>query len=122
MSPSVDEAEIIARVSAVKSTQPWAFIAVGGLHRQAPRWVFFETPDGSPKTDLAQVADELRKRLGPDCSDAKPTPQAQELVAAFMERLRECEAELLPSRRRRALALLKESLEEWIKDAGGTSW
>jgi hypothetical protein len=112
------EAEIIARVSAVKSTQPWAFIAVGGLHRQAPRWVFFETPDANPKTDLAQVADELRKRLGPDCTDAKPTPRAQGLVATFMERLRECEAELLPSRRRRALALLKESLEEWIKDAG----
>jgi superfamily II DNA or RNA helicase len=112
------EAEIIARVSAVKSTQPWAFIAVGGLHRQAPRWVFFETPEASPRTDLAQVADELRKRLGPDCTDVSPTQQAQDLVATFMERLRECEAELLPSRRRRALALLKESLEEWIKDAG----
>ncbi len=111
------QAEIIACVSTVQSTAPWAFIAVGGLHRQAPRWVFFESPGASPKTDLAQVADELRKRLGPDAPRAEPTPRSQQLVQAFTERLRECETGLLPARRRRALELLQESLEKWIKSA-----
>jgi hypothetical protein len=111
------QTEIIACVSAVRSAKSWAFIAVGGLHRQAPRWVFFETPEESPKTDLAQVADELRKRLGPSYPDAEPTQRAQDLVALFMERLRDCEEDLLPPRRRRALDLLRESLDEWIKDA-----
>jgi len=110
------QAEVIACVSTVQSAVPWAFIAVGGLHRQAPRWVFFETPDGTPKTDLAQVADELQKRLGPDCPQAEPTQRSQALVAKFTGRLRDCEAELLPSRRRRALELLRESLEAWSKE------
>lgn len=109
------EAEVVACVSTVQSAVPWAFIAVGGLHRQAPRWVFFETPDSSPKTDLAQVAEALRERLGPDCPRAEATPRSQALVAKFTERLRDCEAELLPSRRRRALKLLQESLEAWGK-------
>ncbi|HYI01145.1 helicase-related protein [Hyalangium sp.] len=111
------QAEVIACVSMVQSAVPWAFIAVGGLHRQAPRWVFFETLEGEPKTDLAQVADALQKRLGPDCPRADPTPRSQTLVSSFTERLRDCEAGLLPARRRRALELLKESLEAWMREA-----
>lgn len=111
------QAEVVACVSVVRSDAPWAFLVVGGLDREAPRWVFLDGLEGSPEADLRRVAQELRERLAPSTQDAVPDDAAQALVAHFARRLQGEERQLLPQRRQRALALLERVLDGWIVQA-----
>ncbi|WP_437713001.1 SNF2-related protein [Sorangium sp. So ce448] len=105
------QAKVGSGVSTVRSASPWAFCAVGGRERDAPRWVFFESICHSPVSDLAAIADLLRERLA---SNPPVVPVLEEpasaLVESFTRRLEDTERELLPVRRRRALELAERVL------------
>ncbi|WP_437982659.1 helicase-related protein [Sorangium sp. So ce117] len=112
------QAKVGSGVSIVRSASPWAFCAVGGRERDAPRWVFFESVVHSPVSDLAAVADLLRDRLASDPPAASVLEEpASALVESFTRRLEDTERELLPVRRRRALALAEHVLGRYSQQS-----
>jgi hypothetical protein len=111
------QAEIVACISLVQSARPWGFFAVGGLDRIAPRWIFLDGPSASPVSDLGRIAEILEAQLSPETPDHPIDRDAEAVIASLTTRLRECERELLPVRRRRALALADRVLPEWRKAA-----
>lgn len=111
------QAEVIACVSLVKSQAPWCFLSVGGLERAAPRWVFLDGLDAQPMLDLGEISTELRSRLGESVDSRQRDEHSDQLIAHFVDRLRDHELDLLPIRRRRALRLLTDTLRDWIEDA-----
>lgn len=102
--------------SLVKSQAPWCFLSVGGLERAAPRWVFLDGLDAQPMLDLGEISTELRSRLGESVDSRERNEQSDQLIAHFVDRLRDHELDLLPVRRR-ALRLLTDTLRDWIEDA-----
>lgn len=108
------EAEVVACVSAVQSEAPWAFLVVGGYEREAPRWVLFEGPESPPMTDLGHIGHGLRLRLDLRTRDLDMSHASEELILRFTERLRDCEHQLLPLRRQRALRLFERVMEKWL--------
>ncbi len=112
------QAEVVSGVSIVSARHAFAFLAVSGLARSAPRWVFLDGLEAAPITDLAAVADRLRVNLHDDPPGLPPTdPKAAELVARFVKRLEAIERLLLPVRRQRALALAEKTLDAWRERA-----
>ena len=112
------QADVVSGVSIVASQRAWAFLAVAGLARSAPRWVFLDGLEAQPVTDLAAVADLLRQNLRDDPPDVLPTdPRAADLVARFVKRLESVEHLLLPMRRQRALNLADRTFESWRERA-----
>jgi len=112
------QAEIVACVSAVESSEAWAFLCVGSLAREAPQWVLFSRPDADPETDLGRVAEGLRARLTASTVPASRNGRSEQLIKLFADRLRATELSLLPVRRRRAVGLLESAIDEWSRSAG----
>lgn len=112
------QADVVACVSVVRSSSEWAFMAVGGANRVAPRWIYFGSPHEDPIADLARVAEALRLRLGGDCEDL-PVAAAEDVMPRFLQRLRLTERRLLPIRRQRALAVAEQVLRAWLDQAWG---
>ncbi len=108
------KAEVLCRVSVVHSERPWAFAAVGGRDRIAPRWVFLTDLEARPISDLYVVANLLRTHLASDPPSLPPKDRrGDEWVHKFVLRLEDCEAELLSPRRQRALDLAVRVLREY---------
>ncbi len=115
---SNSQADIIACVSIVRSAVPWAFTAVGGLRRVAPRWVFFTDPAANPVTDLAEVARHLRDRLGGDPPSIMTRDEvAKSWINRFVRQLQDSERLLLAPRRRRAIELAIDVLKQYRERA-----
>lgn len=114
------QAEVVSCISVVHSSQPWGFFAVGGLDRIAPRWILLDGPTAQPESDLGRIADVLRERLDPSTSNHPIDRDAEEVISVLTTRLRECERELLPMRRRRALKLADRVLPMWMKAASSS--
>ena len=113
------QADVVACVSVVRSASEWAFMAVGGHERIAPRWVCFQHPSDEPICDLDRVAAALRSRLDSEAADLPLDDRAEQLVARFLNRLRATERLLLPVRRQRALQVAERVLETWAHKAWG---
>jgi superfamily II DNA or RNA helicase len=111
------QAEVVSCVSLVSSDRMWAFFAVAGLDRAAPRWIFLDGPDAAPEGDLARVAASLAERLGPEVPDHPIDREAKEAISALVARLGACERDLLPVRRRRALELAAKVVPTWRDQA-----
>jgi hypothetical protein len=108
------KAEVLCRVSVVHSAQPWAFAAVGGRDRIAPRWVFLTGLEARPVSDLYVVANLLRTHLASDPPSLPPKDRRGDVwVQRFVRRLETCEADLLSPRRQRALDLAVRVLREY---------
>lgn len=111
------KAQVIACVGLLKSPTPWAFLAVGGLNRAAPRWLFFDEVRSTPLFDLSEVAGALGARLSAGAESRPRNARAAVLIRQFVDRLRGREREFLPPRRQRALLLLERCLGAWREDA-----
>lgn len=108
------KAQVVSCFSMVASSSSWAFVAVGGLERRAPRWVFFASPDADPVYDLSAVAGELRRRLTQGLDSIRNDDvNAGEAIEAFVRLLEDKERQLLPPRTRRALGLAARVLEHY---------
>lgn len=106
------QAEVVSCVSVLESESPWCFLAVGGLDRAAPRWVFFDGLNAPPEFDLFDIPKKLRLRLEAKPESRTPDEQSNRLLEHFLSKLRKCEEqlELLPARKRRALKVLRDHL------------
>jgi len=111
------QAEVVACVSVLKSERPWCFFSVGGLERAAPRWVLLDGFEAPPELDLSKVAAALRARLSDQVETRSRDDRSDFVIETFVSRLRDCEHELLPVRRRRALSLLDTVTSKWIEAA-----
>lgn len=111
------QVRVASCVGAVDSDRPWAFFAVGGADRAAPRWVLIEGPDDGPVADLAEIAARLRERLGPETTQHPIDARATLVMDEHLERLRVNERKLLPMRRQRALTLAERVLNAWQQKA-----
>lgn len=118
------QAEIVACVSVLESETPWCFLALGGLDRAAPRWVYFDGLDAPPVFDLDRIPKRLRERLGTNPPSRRADEESSRLLKEFLDRLRQCEErfELLPARKRRALKLLRSQLRRLDTDRAPELW
>ncbi|MGM0575280.1 MAG: helicase-related protein [Myxococcota bacterium] len=111
------QAETISSVSVVQSDRSWAFFAVGGAQRIAPRWVLFDGRSSEPRTDLAEVAWALRRLLSRETPTRDLDEAAGRVLSGFVENLEAEERALLPMRRQRALALAEKVFPFWLEAA-----
>ena len=111
------QSKLKACVSAVSSARPWAFFAVAGRDRLAPRWVWLEGFRGDPVSDLSAVAEKLAANLTPSTANRDVDLTSTRVAQILLEQLQRKEDELLPMRRRRALALAKDVLDSWRAEA-----
>ncbi len=101
-------------VSVVRSSRPWCFLCLKGDRKRgtAPRWLFLEK-GRPPITDIFEICRKLRENLSP-VEDSSPwTEEAERLLQEFLGQLKEAELSLLPSRRRRALEVLRDVLRSY---------
>lgn len=103
-------ARLVSAVSVVRSARPWVFLAVGATERTAPRWVYFDAPNGAPVTSLGDVAAQLRVRLGATTEDADFDDAASDQLAEFLHHLQASERSLLPRQKQRALHQMEDTL------------
>lgn len=112
----ISQARIVSAVSVVRSSRPWAFLAVGGTERTAPRWVYIDSPSARPETSLHGVASRLRHHLGVGTEDAEFDERATHLLTAFVDHLQACERALLPRIKQRALDQMQAIIRAYQED------
>jgi hypothetical protein len=106
-------------ISMVAAQRPWVFFAIAGSEWGAPRWVYLDSPQAKPVTDLEAVSQHLRNALAEGVEDLpkERLEQAAEVLQDFLQRLRETEVLLLPRRKQRALMEMKIILENYEEQA-----
>lgn len=107
----------MSRVSLVQSSHPWAFFCVGGTRIGAPHWVFLDPDQHEPLTQISEIAEALRTRLGPRVQSAEFNERAGRELDRMLDRLAQSERLLLPRRKRRALEEMEQVLAAYVKDA-----
>ncbi len=110
-------ARVISSVSLVKSKRAWAFFAIAGVDRGAPKWVFLENATAKPVTHLEEVAVLLRKHLAENLENHPMDKEASLLIEKFLRQILAREKELLPRKKQRALAEMELVLKYWHKKA-----
>jgi superfamily II DNA or RNA helicase len=111
------QSRVVACVSAVKASQPWAFFAVGGPHRIAPRWVFINSAQAEPQTSLDEVSEALFMKLSAHPEPHELDEQAKRVMQMLLKQLEKSQQALLPRKRQKALNLAKKLLLNWRKSA-----
>lgn len=107
------------RISIVSARRPWVFFAIAGTEWGAPRWVYLDSPQAKPVTDLEEVSQHLRNVLTEE-SDNLPKDkleQAARVLQDFLQQLRQTEVLLLPRRKQRALEEMTFILGEYLERA-----
>ena len=116
-------------IALVDAPEPWSFFAVSGIRPDdggrgwAPQWVWFDESTPEPVTDIGEIAARLRRawQSGAREVDASASiARAETLFERAARRLNAAEECLLPRRRRRALAQMREVLAAWRKRGGDT--
>ncbi|BHH85783.1 SNF2-related protein [Desulforhopalus sp. 52FAK] len=97
------KARVVSSVSLIKSVRPWAFFAIGGVERGAPKWVYLDSLTAKPTTGLSEIACRLREELGGNAEDRKMDKSASQLIEKFLNQLLKTETEILPRKKQRAL-------------------
>ena len=110
-------ANVLARVSLVKAVRPWAFFCLSAGAFWAPRWIFMPDLGAAPVTDLAEVCEALRERVGPETSNLAMDAHAAALLNQFLLRINEAERLLLPRKKQKALEEMGQVLERLLEVA-----
>jgi hypothetical protein len=110
-------ARVISSVSLVKAKRAWAFFAIAGVDRGAPKWVFLKSTTAKPVTYLEEVAALLRKHLAGDLENHPMDKEASLLIEKFLQQILAREKELLPRKKQRALTEMELVLKYWHKKA-----
>ena len=111
------QSRVMARVSPVTSTQPWAFLAIRGHKQGAPRWLLLEGASAVPITDLADIANRLRHHLQPDPPSRGFDAACDTWLSTFLNAATAAELQLLPRRLQRALIQMAVHCRRWSNDA-----
>lgn len=108
---------VLSRVSVVSAHSPWAFFSLAGGSFRAPHWVLFPTVDAAPATDLAEVCEQLRQRVGGNIQNLPMDSRVAQCLDAFVNRLSDAERGLLPRKKQRALEEMRIVVESYAKAA-----
>ncbi|QKT03531.1 helicase [Ectothiorhodospiraceae bacterium 2226] len=110
-------ARVLARVSVVRTTKPWAFFSLSGGSFQAPHWILFTSPTAPPIAELGPICDRLRERLNGGTERLRMDQRAADLLAEFVAQLSQAERALLPRKKQRALEEMERALSKYIDKA-----
>jgi superfamily II DNA or RNA helicase len=108
---------VLARVSPVRSTTPWAFLAVTGVGHGAPRWIMLEGNDAQPIIGLENIVGPLREKLSDNPPSLSFDPTCEELLNRYLTAATRFELLLLPRRLLRALDQMSQVTEQWATNA-----
>ena len=108
---------VVARVSPVASTLPWAFFAIAGTAHGAPRWLLLEGHEAKPTIDLDLIAERLRELLADDPPAHDFDDDADRWLTKFLDAAAATERQLLPRRLQRALKQMLDVTEHWAQHA-----
>jgi hypothetical protein len=108
---------VIARVSPVRSSRPWAFFAIAGTTRGAPRWLLLDNAADRPITDLRDVTEHLRTLLAEDPPQRQFDDASAAHLDAFLKAAAAAERSLLPRRDQRAVTQLLMCARAWATAA-----
>jgi len=111
------QARVVSTVSLVRSQKPWAFMAISGIDRGAPKWIFLEHLNAEPETHLEEIAAELRAILNGEIEERPMDKISSELIDRFLNRVLETEVSLLPRKKQRALKEMDLILSHYIEQA-----
>jgi hypothetical protein len=108
---------VVARVSPVHSTTPWAFFAVAGTAHGAPRWILLEGHPAIATLDIESISDRLRVHLAEDPPSRAFDEHADLWLNEFLTAASSVERQLLPRRMQRALVQMGHSTAQWARVA-----
>ena len=103
---------VMSRVSLVGAKRPWAFFCITAGAFAAPRWILLPSYNAAAVTELLDVANGLRKRLGPEVVSLSDHEAGAEELQRFIRRLVLVERELLSRKKQRALAEMAWCLKD----------
>jgi len=107
-------AKVLSRISIVDSDESWAFFAIKGTEKRAPKWVLIKS-ERELIRDLPEICSFLRSTL-PTCSNIKTRSKSvDKSVNKLVQLLNEGQLQLLPNKKRLSLVIFKELLQNWIK-------
>lgn len=112
---------VLSRISPVRTTTAWAFLAISGTKHGAPRWLLLESGVADPAVGVDTVSERLRELLAEDPPDRKFDDRSERLLVDFLTRARSAEAALLPRRAQRALTQMNITCRHWAAQARRTS-
>lgn len=110
-------ARVLARVSVVRTTKPWAFFSISGGSFHAPHWILFTSLDAAPRAELGPICESLRERLSEEAERLPIDQRAADLLTKFIARLSQAERALLPRKKQRALDEMDLVLAKYIEKA-----
>jgi superfamily II DNA or RNA helicase len=111
------KAKVLSSVSLVKAKRAWAFFAISGIDRGAPKWIFLESLTAKPVTHLEEVANCLRRFLDGDVENRSMDKDASLLIEKFLHQIIASEKDLLPRRKQRAIEEMKLVVSYYLKKA-----
>jgi len=111
------KARVVSTVSLVRSVNPWAFFAIAGIDRGAPKWLLLDHLQAKPITHLEDVSEKLKELLTGDIKERQMDKEASQLIDKFLKRVLETETVLLPRKKQRALHEMNLVLDHYIKKA-----
>ncbi len=111
------KARVLSSVSVIRSQKPWAFFAISGADRGAPKWILLDDLNAKPEPDLETVATALQVLLTKDTEEHPMDQNASDLIHKFLNRILETEKMLLPRKKQRALREMELVLSHYIKIA-----
>ena len=112
-----DNHRVLARVSPVQSSQPWAFFAVRGHADGAPRWVLLEGPAAHVVHGLDDVTKRLRHHLQENPPPKSFDDDCERWLDQFLLAAAKAEARLIPRRLQRALQQMHATARQWARAA-----
>jgi hypothetical protein len=112
---------VLARVAPVESGWPWAFFAVRGHAKGAPRWILLDGPAAHVVHGLDEVAARLREHLHDDPPSKAFDKQCEDWLNQFLDAAAKAEARLIPRRLQRALDQMHTACRRWARDARGNA-
>ena len=104
---------VLARVSPVQSTDPWAFFALRGHDHGAPHWILLDGPDARVVTGLQAVSEHLRHHLRDNPPSRPPDAASNHWLDCFLVAASKAEWQLLPRRLQRALEQMRDLCATW---------
>ena len=110
-------AKVVSFVSVVRSTSDWAFFSIKGIEGQAPQWLLINEKKEIIR-DLPAICKQLREKLAEVQDVENINEKMQETIDSFVNLISGAERSLMPHKKRRALDLLEEVLQHYLKHCG----
>jgi len=110
-------ARVLARVSLVRSNEPWAFFCLSAGSFATPRWLMLPSMSDEPIHDFGGIAAALRERLDSSLEKVELDDKAVNFLNQFITRLNAAERALLSRKKQRALKEMEHVLSAYIRKA-----